>query len=153
KFPQPDGTEMRIQRAAIDSRWGEHQSLVFQFCNTSEYSRQLIPSHGHGTKAPTYSKPQPGEIRGDNWRIAKTAKERQRVLFVHANYWKDFAVSRMATHVGDRGCLQLFGDGTEDHRMLVDQLCRSEVRTRASIGEYEYWQYTLPPHKPDNHFL
>ena len=152
RWKQEDGAELQLARGAVDSAYGVYSTLVYQFCNRSKYASRILPARGHGTKGPVRAKPQPGEVRGDNWRIAKAAKSSTSVLFVHTNAWKDFAVNRLATQAGDRGCLQLFGKGREDHRMFCDQLT-AEYRERASFGELEFWQYLLPTNKPDNHFF
>ncbi len=141
-----------VTRMAVDSAYGTYSNVVYQFAARDKYAARIIGARGHGTKSPSYRKPQPGELRGNDWRIGRTQNAERPVLFVHTNVWKDFLVNRLATPMGDRGCLSLFGDGNEDHRMLCDQLT-AETRERASIGEYEYWQYVLPPHKPDNHFF
>ncbi|MBC7238286.1 MAG: hypothetical protein H5T69_20795, partial [Chloroflexi bacterium] len=44
-------------------------------------------------------------------------------------YWKSFVYARLATSMGDRGCLSLFGDRPEQHRLFAEHLT-AEYRVR-----------------------
>lgn len=152
QWMQSDGAPMVVNRVAIDTAWGTVSPLIYRFCETiKKHLHRVTPAWGRGTRQFGQSSGR-NDFVGIEWRTGKNKKCLVPILFVHTNWWKDFAVARLSTAVGDRGCLQLFGTGDADHRMFADQLT-AEYRERASFGDYNYWQYLLPPNKPDNHFF
>jgi hypothetical protein len=50
------------------------------------------------------------------------------VLF-DTNYWKSFVHSRLAVSMGVKGCLSLFGETPDPHRLLAERLT-SEYRAK-----------------------
>jgi hypothetical protein len=72
-----------------------------------------------------------------------------RHVLIDTNFWKSFIHSRLATPMGDPGCLSLFKDA--DHQMLADHLS-AEQPTSVTAKERTVEQWDLIPNR-DNHFL
>lgn len=71
------------------------------------------------------------------------------------NYWKSFVHERLATAMGDPGCLSIFGPagrGTVQHRLFAEHLT-SEYRVRTEGRSRTVDEWKLPAHKPDNHWF
>ena len=68
------------------------------------------------------------------------------------NYWKTFVHERLATAMGDTGCLSLWGRKALIHRMAAEHVTAEfRVRTEADGRTVDEWK--LPPHQPDNHLF
>ncbi len=68
------------------------------------------------------------------------------------NYWKSFCYSRLAVPMGDRGCLSLFGDKPDQHRLFADHITAEyRVKTEGRGRTLDEWK--LRPERPDNHWL
>src|SRR5262249_47272049 len=66
------------------------------------------------------------------------------------NYWKSFVHARLAVAMGDRGCLSLFGDRPELHRLFADHLTAEyRVKTQGRGRTVDEWK--LRPERADNH--
>lgn len=150
-------TEQRIEKCLIDANWGESTDLVYQFCRQSAHAAILTPSHGKGIG----SKGRPmsewtaseGEKIGFNWRLSapRASKRAIRHVLIDTNFWKSFIHTRLAVPMGGRGCLSLFGDRPNDHRLFAEHVT---VETRIREGEQrkvDVWK--LPSNKPDNHWF
>ena len=109
-----------LQMAAVTST-----DVVYQFCRQSPYAAVLTPSHGRfvGAASKPFSeyRKSPGETLGLNWFIPNVNGKRsiRHVLF-DANYWKTFVQARLKVALGDRGCLSLFGEHPDPHRLLAE---------------------------------
>ncbi|MEW4531520.1 terminase gpA endonuclease subunit, partial [Maioricimonas sp. JC845] len=113
---------LRIDRCLIDANWGHSTDVVYQFCRQSAFSGVVMPSHGRfvGASSIPFSdyKRKPGDRVGHNWRIPNVRGKRAvRHVLYDTNYWKSFVQSRLAVAMGDRGCLSLFGQRAETHRL------------------------------------
>lgn len=65
------------------------------------------------------------------------------------NHWKTFVHERLATAMGDRGCLSLFGRQPGPHRLFAEHLTAEYYVTTEGLGRtVDEWK--LPAHKPDN---
>jgi hypothetical protein len=155
EWKREDGSVMNIERAIVDA--GYLPDAVYQFCHESGLHGIVMPSRGYGVKASQtpfsmYSK-KPGDMVGHYWRVPTTAKKRIiRCVEMDVNYWKSFVHSRLAVPRGDAGCLSLFGDKPEFHRMLADQLtAESRVTNTAKGRTVDEWKER--PGKPDNHWF
>ncbi len=152
-----DGAGLRIDRILIDANWGGSTETVYQFCRQSAHAAALTPSHGKyygaATKPMREEKKQPGDRVGLNWRVPNARGRRQvRYVVYDTNYWKSFVHARLATAMGDRGCLSLFGDKEHEHRMFAHHLCAEyRVRTQGRGREVDEWKSR--PERPDNHFF
>jgi hypothetical protein len=159
EWPRDDGAYLRIERCLIDANWGTSTDTIYKFCRQSEHSAVLTPSHGKyvgpaNVPMREYRK-MPGDRVGHNWRMpnVKGKREVRKVLF-DSNYWKTFIHRRLSVAMGDRGCLSLFGEKPETHRLFADHLC-AEYRTATTQVKSErvvdVWQNR--PGRPDNHWF
>jgi phage terminase large subunit GpA-like protein len=157
EWQRDDGAAMRIERCLIDANWGTSTDVVYQFCQQSSHSAIVMPGHGRYVGASSDSfhehKRQIGEQIGHNWRISNVQGKRavRHVLF-DTNYWKSFIHARLAVAMGDRGCLSLFGDTPDLHRLLAEHLTAEyRVRTEGRGRTVDEWK--LRPAAGDNHWL
>ncbi|MGE3803909.1 MAG: terminase gpA endonuclease subunit, partial [Gemmataceae bacterium] len=157
EWPREDGVVMKIDRCLIDANWGSSTEIVYQFCRQTKHAGVVLPSHGRfvGASSLPFSehKRRPGERVGLNWRITSAHGKRaiRHVLF-DTNYWKSFAHARLAVPMGDKGCLSLFGDRAEQHRLFAEHLTAEyRVRTEGRGRVVDEWKQR--PEKFDNHWL
>jgi phage terminase large subunit GpA-like protein len=157
KFRRADGADMQIERCLIDANWGVSTDVVYQFCRQSSHSAVLLPSHGRfvGASSVPFSeyKRKLGDRVGHNWRIPNVQGKRaiRHVLF-DANYWKTFCHARLAVAMGDRGCLSLFGDSAERHRLFAEHITAEyRVKTEGRGRTVDEWK--LRPEASENHWL
>ncbi len=156
-WQRDDGADLKIERCLIDANWGSSTDTIYQFCRESAHSGVLTPSHGKYVGASSmpmreYAK-KPGDRVGLNWRMPNVAGRRSvRYAVYDTNFWKSFVHARLAVAMGDKGCLSLFGDKPDHHRMLADQLA-SEFRVRTEGRGRTCDEWKLKPDRPDNHYL
>ena len=157
EWMRDDGAAMKISRCLIDANWGHSTDVVYQFCRQSKHSAIVMPSHGRfvGASSMPFSeyKRRPGDRVGQNWRIPSVHGKRAiRHVIFDTNWWKSFIHARMAVAIGDRGCLSLFGNNPEPHRMLAEQLTAEYyVKTEGRGRTVDEWKSR--PDQPDNHWL
>ncbi len=157
EWVRDDGAAMRIGRCLIDANWGHSTDVVYQFCRQSKHSAIVMPSHGRfvGASSMPFSeyKRRPGDRVGLNWRIPSVHGKRAiRHVIYDTNWWKSFVHARLAVAIGDRGCLSLFGNNPEPHRMLSEQLTAEYyVKTEGRGRTVDEWKSR--PDQPDNHWL
>jgi hypothetical protein len=152
-----DGAELRIERCLIDANWGASTDVVYQFCRQSAHAGVVLPSHGRFVGAS--SRPlseytnRPGDRSGLNWRMPNVQGKRAvRHALFDTNFWKSFIHARLAVPMGDRGCLSLFGDKPEAHRLFAEHLTAEyRVKTEARGRTVDEWKQR--PERPDNHWL
>jgi hypothetical protein len=156
-FRRDDGAEMHIERCLVDANWGSSTDVVYQFCRQSAHSALLLPSHGRfvGASSVPFSeyKRKLGDRVGLNWRIPSVQGKRavRHVLF-DTNYWKSFIHARLAVPKGDKGCLSLFGDRPELHRLFAEHLTAEyRVKTEGRGRTVDEWK--LRPEASENHWL
>lgn len=81
-----------------------------------------------------------------------TVKRAVRHVLFDTNYWKTFIHSRLAVPMGDRGCLSLFGDHPERHRLFADHITAEyRVKTEGRGRAVDEWK--LRPEASENHWL
>jgi hypothetical protein len=157
EWRRDDGAMLRIERCLIDANWGSSTDVVYQFCRQSAHAGIVIPSHGRfvGASSQPFSeyKRKPGDRIGHNWRMPNVnGKRAVRHVVFDTNFWKSFAHARLAVPMGDRGCLSLFGDGPDQHRLLADHLTAEyRVKTEGRGRTVDEWK--LRPERSDNHWL
>jgi phage terminase large subunit GpA-like protein len=79
-------------------------------------------------------------------------KRAVRHVVYDANYWKSFVYARLATPLGDRGSLSLFGDRPERHRLLAEHLTAEyRVKTEGRGRTVDEWKQR--PERGDNHWF
>lgn len=67
---------------------------------------------------------------------------------IDTDYWKSFVHQRLATAMGDPGCLSVFGRKAVQHRLFAEHLTAEyRVRTEGPGRTVDEWR--LPVHKPD----
>ena len=157
EWRRDDGAMLRIERCLIDANWGASTDVVYQFCRQSAHAGIVIPSHGRFVGASsqpfTEYKRRPGDRIGHNWRMPNVHGKRavRHVLF-DTNFWKTFVHARLAVPMGDRGCLSLFGDKPEQHRLLAEHLTAEyRVKTEGRGRTVDEWKQR--PERGDNHWL
>ncbi len=150
-----DNTTMRIERCLIDANWGQSTDVVYQFCRQSRFPTVVMPAHGKFVGAssnPLTSRPKkPGERIGLNWFIPVAARRAIRHVVFDSNYWKSFLHTRLAVPMGARGCLSLFGNTPNLHRMLANHLT-SEYRVKVTGRGRTVDEWKLTP-SAENHWL
>ena len=156
-WPRDDGALLRVERCLIDANWGNSTDVVYQFCRQSAHAGIVMPSHGRfvGASSQPFSeyKRRPGDRVGHNWRIPNVQGKRAvRHVVFDANYWKSFVYARLATPMGDHGCLSLFGDRPDQHRLLADHLTAEyRVKTQGRGRTVDEWKQR--PERADNHWF
>ena len=157
EWQRDDGAAMKIGRCLIDANWGHSTNVVYQFCRQSSHASILLPSHGRfvGASSNPFSeyKRRPGDRVGLNWRVPTIHGKRAiRHVIYDTNWWKSFTHARLAVAMGDRGCLSIFGDRPDQHRMFAEQVTAEYyVRTEGRGRTVDEWK--ARPEQPDNHWL
>lgn len=156
-----DGTEgksiLRMSRLLIDANWEVSTNIVYEFCRQSAHAGIILPSHGRfvGASSQPFSeyKRRPGDRIGHNWRMPNVAGKRAvRHVVYDTNFWKTFIHARLAVPMGDRGCLSLFGDSAELHRLIAEHLSAEyRVKTEGRGRTVDEWKQR--PERGDNHWL
>ena len=136
-------------RAVYDRRQlGYSTDVVYQFCRPSPHSAIVMPSHGRFVRPGNSSVPfhdykrKHGDRVGLNWRIPNVQGRRSvRHVVFDTNYWKSFAHARLAVPMGDKGCLSLFGDRPDLHRLLAEHLTAEyRVKTEGRGRTVDEWK-------------
>ena len=157
EWRRDDGAMLRIERCLIDANWGSSTDVVYQFCRQSSHAGIVMPSHGRfvGASSQPFSeyKRRPGDRVGHNWRMPNVAGKRAvRHVVFDTNFWKSFANARLAVPMGDRGCLSLFGDNADQHRLFAEHLTAEyRVKTEGRGRTVDEWKQR--PERGDNHWL
>ncbi len=152
-----DGAALRIERCLIDANWGSSTDVVYQFCRQSAHAGLVLPSHGRfvGASSQPFSeyKRRPGDRIGHNWRMPNVQGKRAvRHALFDANFWKTFIHARLAVPMGERGCLSLFGDRAELHRLFAEHLTAEyRIKTEGRGRTVDEWK--ARPERADNHWF
>ena len=152
-----DGADLRIERCLIDANWGSSTDVVYQFCRQSVHAGIVLRSHGRfvGASSQPFSeyKRRPGDRVGFNWRMPNVQDKRAvRHALYDTNFWKSFVHARLAVPMGEKGCLSLFGDKPELHRMFAEHLTAEyRVKTEGRGRTVDEWK--TRPDRSDNHWL
>jgi hypothetical protein len=157
EWRRDDGAMLRVDRCLIDANWGLSTDVIYQFCRQSAHAGVVMPSHGRfvGASSQPFSeyKRRPGDRVGHNWRIPNVhGKRAVRHIVYDTNYWKSFVHARLAVPMGDRGCLSLFGDSPESHRLIAEHFT-SEYRIRTEGRGRTVDEWKLRPERGDNHWF
>jgi hypothetical protein len=157
EWQRDDGAMMRIERCLIDANWGMSTDVVYQFCRQSAHAAVLLPSHGRfvGASGLPFSeyKRKLGDRVGHNWRVPNVQGKRAvRHVVFDTNYWKSFVYARLAVPMGDRGCLSLFGENADQHRLIAEHLTAEyRVKTEGRGRTVDEWK--LRPSASENHWF
>lgn len=156
-YSREDGTELQIGMIAIDANWGISTDLVYQFCRQTEFRGRVIPAHGRyvgaSSKPMSEYRKKPGERVGLNWIITSSASQRAiRHIAFDTNFWKSFVHERLASPIGERGCLTLYGSRPYEHELYAEHMTAEfRVRTQGRGRTVDEWK--LRPDRSDNHWL
>ncbi len=79
-----------------------------------------MPAPGHGVAAPQEPISEHARHRGDrmghHWRIRSVTRKRVlRHVEINTNFWRSLMHERVATAMGDPGCLSIFGRTAVHH--------------------------------------
>jgi phage terminase large subunit GpA-like protein len=154
EWEREDGAAMRIERCLIDS--GYVSAVVEDICRHSIHAAVLMPSRGIGIGAAGRPMTEYDKHRGDrigfNWLVPKTTdRGAMRHFRFDSNFWKSFVHARLATPLGDAGCLSLFGRSRDEHKLIADHLiAEAPIRTSGQGRTVDEWRQK--PNRPDNHF-
>lgn len=157
EWKRDDGAMLRIEKCLIDANWGNSTDVVYQFCRQTSFASAVSPSHGKfvGASSQPFSeyRKKPGDRIGHNWRIPNVQGKRAvRHVLYDTNYWKSFVHARLATAMGDKGCLSLFGDSPDRHRLLAEHLTAEyRVKTQGRGRTVDEWK--IRPERGDNHWF
>ena len=157
EWSRDDGAVLHIGRCLIDANWGNSTDVVYQFCRQSAHASVVMPSHGRfvGASSQPFSeyKRRAGDRVGHNWRIPNVRGKRAvRHVVYDTNYWKSFIHARLAVPMGERGCLSLFGERPEQHRLLAEHLTAEyRVKTEGRGRTVDEWK--MRPERGDNHWF
>ncbi|MFW5828618.1 MAG: terminase gpA endonuclease subunit, partial [Planctomycetota bacterium] len=149
------GGEHGLQVLLIDANWGQSTDIVYNFCQAAPYGGIVLPSHGRyvgaSTKPFAEYRRRPGDRIGLNWRIVASGGQRGVAHALYdTNYWKTFLHERLATPMGDRHGLTLFGKKPQAHRMIAEHCC-AEYRVRTAGRGREVDEWKVRPQASDNH--
>lgn len=158
EWKREDGAAMKIGRCVVDANWGKSTTTVNNFCRRSPHAALLMPSHGRYVGAASipweqYTRRE-GERLGHHWMIPslKGKPSAVRHLLIDVNFWKSFVHTRLAVRLGDKGCLSLFGQNPDNHRLIADHLTAEyRVHTEGRGRRVDEWK--AKPGKPDNHWF
>jgi len=155
QWQRDDGASLSIERLLVDSGW--LTETIYAFTRQSPHRERMLPSKGRGVTASNVPfsdyKKKPGDRTGENWIIHPLANNRAiRLAEFDSNSWKTFTHLRLATAIGDSGCLSLFKATHYDHRMIAEHLT-AEAPIKTEGRGRSLWEWKLPPNKPDNHLL
>ena len=157
EWKRDDGAMLRIERCLVDANWGASTDVVYQFCRQSAHASVIMPSHGRfvGASSQPFSEYQrrPGDRVGLNWRLPNVRGKRAvRHVVYDTNYWKSFVHARLAVAMGDRGCVSLFGDSPDQHRLIAEHLSAEyRVKTEGRGRTVDEWK--MRPERGDNHWF
>jgi hypothetical protein len=153
-FKRSDGAEIHISRMLVDL--GYVPSTAEQAIRMSNKGAAIIGSRGVGITAA--GKPmseylrKPGEIIGREWMLTKSASSESRSVRFDSNYWKSWVSDRLATAMGDKTSLTLYGIKPNDHRLIADHLT-AETATPTEGRGRKLREWRPKPARPDNHWL
>jgi phage terminase large subunit GpA-like protein len=157
EWRRDDGAVLRIERCLVDANWGSSTDVVYQFCRQAQHAGVILPSHGRfvGASSQPFSeyKRKPGDRVGYNWRMPNVnGKRAVRHVIYDTNYWKSFIHARLAVPMGDRGCLSLFGENADQHRLIAEHLT-SEYRVKTEGRGRTVDEWKMRPERTDNHWF
>lgn len=156
-YRREDGTELQIGMIAIDANWGISTDIVYQFCRQTEFRGRVIPAHGRyvgaSSKPMSEYRKKPGERVGLNWIVTSSASQRAiRHIAFDTNFWKSFVHERLASPIGERGSLTLYGSRPYEHELYAEHMTAEfRVRTQGRGRTVDEWK--LRPDRSDNHWL
>jgi len=96
----------------------------------------------------------PGEVHGHFWYMPTVRKTREfQHVLTDVNHWKTFVHAGLATAVGDRGCISVFGKDGREHELFAEHVAHSETWVETSALGRIVHEWSARPTRPDNHWL
>lgn len=149
EWKREDGVPMRISQILVDSNWGQSTAVVRNFCRSTPFAAQILPSRGKGVGAsgtPMGPRKNRGDRGGLNWLVGKTAEGVQIEATYDTNFWKTFVSARLRLGLGDPEAI-MFHAGS--HEMLIEHLISEfPVRVEARGRSVDEWKSVAR----ENHF-
>ena len=149
EWKREDGVPMRISQVLVDSNWGQSTAVVRNFCRSTPFAAQILPSRGKGVGAsgtPMGPRKNRGDRGGLNWLVGKTAEGVQIEATYDTNFWKTFTSARLRLGLGDPEAI-MFHAG--NHEMLIEHLISEfPVRVEARGRSVDEWKSVAR----ENHF-
>lgn len=159
-WPVEGGSIMRVDRALIDSGWGQFTETVRSAVKGCRYP--VMPSKGasilaKSTRGLNETKRSPGDRVGLHWRSNHPMRfgSNIRDVRIDVNYWKSWIAARLRTSPSEPGALLLCGSSPADirrHTQFAEQLAAEEcVSVEARGKRADEWGLRRPG--VDNHLL
>lgn len=149
EWKREDGVPMRISQILVDSNWGQSTAVVRNFCRSTPFAAQILPSRGKGVGAsgtPMGPRKNRGDRGGLNWLVGKTAEGVQIEATYDTNFWKTFVSARLRLGLGDPEAIMLHAG---NHDMLIEHLVAEfPVRVEARGRSVDEWKSVAR----ENHF-
>lgn len=155
EWKREDGVAVGIERLLVDVGY---QTRLVERWIADQRDARIIPAKGVSIKVKDRPfdeiKLKPGETLGDHWRIMKpSARGKLQRLEIDVNYWKSFMHKRLATAIGDPGCLALYLADYQHHQQFGEHACAEYRKTlidQKTGRKGDEWY--IRPGKPDNHW-
>jgi len=156
-YRRVDGLKMNLDLCLPDRGW--LPNIVDRAAETSEFSGNILPCNGRkiGPDETPLSqcRPREGEFIGDEWTLPAPKGEEIRRCQLDSYHWKDFTLQRLATPIGQRGCLSLYGQQqgqrfTEDHDFYAEHLTSEYYMPQSGRRLVNMWK--PKPGRSENHW-
>ncbi|MEZ6068280.1 MAG: terminase gpA endonuclease subunit [Planctomycetaceae bacterium] len=150
------GGTLAVNLCLVDA--GDNTATVRKAVREAKHAARILPYFGRTITSQmrpisTY-KAKAGEVIGDEWIIgpARSGRSTSRQARSDVNHWKTFVHTRLATPVGDRGSLTIYGrPNSRPHTFFARQLT-AELRKR-DVGDRPTDRWELKPGETENHWL
>ncbi len=131
------GTTFKIQKLAIDSRWGQASDVIRRYIRECGHS-EVIPYYGQAfpptnrqieeyemRKGWYFEHVKHRNIKAPMW-IIRPNPDGMYYMCADVDRGKDFLFNRLASPQGATGSWSLFNDTPENHELFADHICKSE---------------------------
>jgi hypothetical protein len=157
QWPRDGGGSLNIERMLVDSGW--ETDAIYRWSRETPHKSIVIPSKGRSAGATSTAfadyTVRPGDRAGENWHLtASTGALKARLLQFDANYWKSFLAERLATPLGIKSALMLFGEQSREHEFLSEHLqAEYPVLVTAPKLNRTVTEWKPKPGRPENHWF
>jgi hypothetical protein len=139
EFVREDGKVMKIEKLAIDTRWGQASDCIKRFIRESCDSRSVVPYFGHAFP-PTnrqleeyelregwyFEHQKNPQVREPKWVIRPNAGDGTWYMQADVSRLKDFLFQRLGSPPGSAGSISLFKAPADKHELFSQHICNSE---------------------------
>lgn len=149
-----NGGIMQIERLLVDSGYKPELVEIARH----KVGQTMMASKGEGigaNKKPMSSwAKKPGERFGNHWLIPNISRSREfQHVKIDTNFWKSFCYSALKTPLGDKGCLSIFGDSPNQHKLIAEHIAASEYWTETTGNGRTLHEWKVLAGSPDNHWF